>query len=55
MCGFVVVEHQVHNVELRRNEDDLEDRVPHIFRRVRPEQVEISCYVYSEVEELRLE
>jgi hypothetical protein len=55
MGWLVVVEHEVDNVELRAYEDDLEDGVPDIFRRVRPEEVEVSRYVDGEVEELRLE
>jgi len=53
--GLVVVEHEVDDVGLRRDEDDLKDGVPDVFGRVRPEQIEVSGHVDGQVEELRFE
>ena len=55
MRRLVIVEHEVDDIELRSDEDDLECCVPQALRRVRPEEVKVSCYIYTEVEELGLE
>lgn len=55
MRWFIVGEHEVYNVGLRADEDDLEDGVPHVFGRVGPEEVEVACYVDGKVEELGFE
>lgn len=55
MCRLVVIEHEVDDVELGADEDDLECRVPQILSRIGPEQVQVSGYVDGEVEELRFE
>jgi hypothetical protein len=55
MRRSVVVQHQVDDVELGADENDLERRVPQRFRRIGPEEVQISSDVYGEVEKLRFE
>lgn len=53
---LVVVKHQVDGVRGAADKDDLEDGVVERFRQVEgPEKVDVSCHVYNEVEELRLE
>jgi hypothetical protein len=52
MCWFIVVHHQIYDVELSGDEDDLEDGVPPILRRVGPKQIEVPRDVNGEVEEL---
>ena len=47
MRGSVIVQHEVYDIELRRNEDDLESGVPQRLRRVRPEEVEVASNVDS--------
>ena len=53
---LVVVEHEVDGVRGTADEDDLEDGVVERFGQVEgPEKIDVSCHVYDEVEELRLE
>lgn len=42
MRRSVVIQHQVDDIELRRDEDDLEGSVPERFCRIRPEEVEVA-------------
>ena len=55
MRGLVVDEHEVDDVGLRGDEDDLEEGVPEVLGRVGPEEVEVARDVDGEVEELRFE
>ena len=55
MCGLIVDQHQVDHIALAADEDDLEDGVPEVLGRVRPEEIEVPGDVDDEVEELRFE
>lgn len=55
MCGLVLGQHEVDNVELGADEDDLEHSVPQRLGRIGPEEVEVAGDVDGEVEELGFE
>jgi hypothetical protein len=54
--GFEIVEHEVYGVRGRADEDNLEDGVVERLGLVEgPQQIDVSCEVDDEVQELRLE
>ena len=56
VCGLVVVEHEIDDVDGGADEEDLEGGVVERAREVEcPEQIEVACYIDGEVEELRFE
>lgn len=56
MRRFVVIEHQVHSVRRRADEDDFENRVVESRRLVKgPQEVDVTREIDNQVEKLRFE